>query len=269
MIARAVEKVSWPRAAGIAFGLGTQLTFAVTVYFLFFYLQDGSTNRGGRWLAFDILLALQFVIPHSLLLLPRSRSAISKMMPGQFHGVLFCATTCLCLWLMFLFWRESATVFWDATGWAKTLLQLAYYGSWLALLATLKVTGFGYQTGWTQWLYWYRREPLPRRTFEEIGPFRFMRHPTYATFLGLIWFTPRMTADHAVLTGIWTAYVFVGSWLKDRRLTFYLGDVYREYASRVAGYPGILFGPLGKWRLESREESVDGCLAISPQQRAA
>jgi hypothetical protein len=100
-------------------------------------------------------------------------------------------------------------------------------------------------------LYWYRQQPLPRRPFEERGPFRFMRHPTYASFLGLIWFTPRMTVDHALLTGIWTAYVFVGSWLKDRRLRYYLGDTYREYASRVAGYPGMLFGPLGKWQFES------------------
>ena len=32
--------------------------------------------------------------------------------------------------------------------------------------------------------------------------------------------------------------MFVGSCLKDQRLAFYLGDTYREYASRVPGYPG-------------------------------
>ena len=204
-----------------------------------------------------------------LLLLPRSRSAISKVMPGQFHGILFCATTCLCLWMIFLFWRGSGVVIWDAMGWNGTAIRLAYYASWLALLATLKVTGFGYQTGWTQWSYWYRRQPLPRRAFEERGPFRFMRHPTYASFLGLIWFTPRMTVDPAVLTGIWTMYVFVGSWLKDRRLTFYLGDAYREYASRVPGYPGMFFGPLAKWRFESPDESVEADTIRARQYRAA
>jgi protein-S-isoprenylcysteine O-methyltransferase Ste14 len=255
--------------AGIAFGVGTQLVFAVTVYFLFFYLQDGSANRGRQWLAVDILLALQFAILHSLLLLPAARSAISKLMPGQFHGILFCATTCLCLWMIFLFWRGSPIVIWDVTGLAKTAVRLGYYGSWFALFGTLRLTGFGYQTGWTQWLYWYRRQPLPRRTFEERGPFRLMRHPTYATFLGLIWFTPRMTVDHAVLTAIWTAYVFVGSYLKDRRLTFYLGDTYREYASRVPGYPGIFFGPLAKWRFESPDESVDARPTNVRHQQAA
>src|SRR5262245_47433675 len=188
MVARVVERVSWSRVAGIAAGVGTQLVFAVTVYFLFFYLQDGSANRGHQWLAVDILLALQFAILHSLLLLPAARSAISRLMPGQFHGILFCATTCLCLWMIFLFLRGSSTVIWDATSLTKTAVRLGYYGSWFALLGSLKLTGFGYQTGWTQWLYWYRRQPLPRRAFEERGAFRFMRHPTYASFLGLIWF---------------------------------------------------------------------------------
>jgi hypothetical protein len=69
----------------------------------------------------------------------------------------------------------------------------------------------------------------------------------YLSFLGLIWFTPRMTLDHALLTAIWTAYVFVGSVLKDRRLEFYLQDEYRQYAARVPGYPGMFLGPLARW----------------------
>ena len=57
-----------------------------------------------------------------------------------------------------------------------------------------------------------------------------------------------MSADRLLLAAVWTAYIFVGSYLKDQRLTYYLGDTYREYASRVAGYPGIFFfGPLAKW----------------------
>ena len=57
-----------------------------------------------------------------------------------------------------------------------------------------------------------------------------------------------MTLDHAVLTGIWTVYIFVGSYLKDRRLVHYLGDAYRAYQARVPGYPLVPFGPLGRLR---------------------
>ena len=68
----------------------------------------------------------------------------------------------------------------------------------------------------------------------------------YLSFLGLIWFTPVMTADHAVLTGIWTTYIFLGSCLKDRRLVFYLGRSYRQYQAAVPGYPGMVVGPLAR-----------------------
>jgi len=87
--------------------------------------------------------------------------------------------------------------------------------------------------------------------------------------LGLVWFTPRMSADHAVLTGVWTVYVFVGSYLKDRRLAFYLGDTYREYASRVPGYPGMLFGPLGKWRRHNASRRAGAIVVETAAQRAA
>jgi hypothetical protein len=63
-----------------------------------------------------------------------------------------------------------------------------------------------------------------------------------------------MTLDRAVLTAIWTAYIFIGSHLKDRRLLYYLGDVYRRYQARVPGYPFFLFGPLARvpWSGEAR-----------------
>ncbi|MCA9028506.1 MAG: hypothetical protein KDA86_25070 [Planctomycetaceae bacterium] len=86
---------------------------------------------------------------------------------------------------------------------------------------------------------------MPPRPFLEHGAYRWFRHPIYLSFLGLIWFTPRMTLDHALLTGWWTVYIFVGSYLKDERLAFYLGESYREYQRRVPGYPGMTFGPLG------------------------
>lgn len=242
------------RAAGYVVGIGTQICFAGTVCLLFPYLRYGGFYTAENWLVVDILLALQFAIIHSLILLPTSRSRIAKVLPSQMFGNLFCFATCACLWLIFACWRVSGTVLWDATGWAKTAILAGFYGSWVALFYSLKLTGLGYQTGWTQWLYWVRRQSLPRRNFVERGAYRWFRHPVYLSFLGLIWFTPTMTADHAVLTGIWSVYIFIGSCLKDQRLAYYLGEVYREYASRVPGYPGMLLGPLGKWAERPRAE---------------
>ena len=63
-----------------------------------------------------------------------------------------------------------------------------------------------------------------------------IRHPGYMSFLGLVWFTPDMTIDRAMLVAIWTAYIFLGSRLKDMRLYHYLGSTYSAYRSRVPAY---------------------------------
>jgi protein-S-isoprenylcysteine O-methyltransferase Ste14 len=236
------------RAIGLAFGVATQVLFLVTVCFLFKFLRDGSRTEASNWLAVDTLLASQFAIVHSWLLLPRIRSKISQAMPPHFYGSVFAVATCAGLLLTFAYWRTSSAVIWDVTGLGGVVISAGFYASWLMLFYSLKLTGFGYQTGLTQWLFWVRRQSLPRRAFEERGSYRWLRHPVYLSFLGLIWFTPRMTFDHAVLTALWTSYILVGSYLKDQRLLFYLGDQYRDYASRVPGYPGVPFGPLAKWQ---------------------
>ena len=150
------------------------------------------------------------------------------------------------------------------------MTQAAFVASWGGLIYSLSLTGLGYQTGWTQFRHWLRGEPLPRREFVPRGAYHFLRHPAYLSFLGLVWFTPRMTLDHALLTAIWTAYIFCGSWLKDRRLVHYLGDSYRAYQARVPGYPLMPFGPLGKVRstlAAARKTQIDD--VRQPARRAA
>lgn len=234
------------RLSGVVFGIATQALFAITVVYLFAFLRYGVVAPGPGWWWQDSLLALQFAIPHSILLHPRFRTLFRRWFPGEMHGAFFCVSTCLSLLVMFRYWKTAPSVLWELTGWHEALMLCGFYGSWAGLLYSISLTGLGYQTGWTQWVHWYRRQALPRRDFQERSLYRVLRHPVYLSFLGLIWFTPVMTADHAVLTGIWTAYIFGGSILKDRRLLYYLGDSYAAYMTRVAGYPGIFFGPLGK-----------------------
>ena len=237
------------RAMGIFFGLATQAAFAITVWYLFWFLRDSRATGEGRWLSVDLLLALQFAVVHSALLLPRVREWIARWLAKPLFGTLFCLTTCVSLWLVFANWRGSETIIWDASGAARVGVRGAFYLSWAALFYSLSLSGFGYQTGWTQWWHWFRRERAPARELVDRGAFRWMRHPVYLSFVGLIWFTPCMTEDRLLLAGVWSVYITVGSMLKDWRSTHYIGARYREYASRVAGYPGVFFGPLGKWPL--------------------
>jgi protein-S-isoprenylcysteine O-methyltransferase Ste14 len=240
------------RFLGIALGFGAHVLLGVTVWFLFPFLRGGQIQDASlfalAWPWLDGSLVLQFGILHSLLLLPPVRDRLERFVPRPLYGCFFTFATSLSLLLLVLAWQYSPVVLWQVTGPAETGIFIGYLLSWVGLFYSLSLTGFGFQTGWTPFSAWMRGSKAPPRTFEVRGVYRVLRHPVYLSFLGLVWFTPLMTFDRALLTGLMTAYIFLGSYLKDQRLLFYLGDMYRSYQTRVPGYPLVGFGPLGRVR---------------------
>jgi protein-S-isoprenylcysteine O-methyltransferase Ste14 len=241
------------RAFWIGFGILAQLLFAVTVCRLFLFLQG--TSRGLLassvagflpWYGLDLLLAVQFALLHSLLLAPAVRRRCKPVIPPPQYGCFFCLTACGSLLLAIELWQPSATVLWQLTGPAALAVSAAFLLTWAALIYSLSLTGLGWQTGWTPWWAWLRGRPLERTWTEPPGAYRLLRHPIYLSFLGLLWLVPCLTLDRLLLAGLWTVYLFLGSYWKDRRLLYYVGDAYRRYQARVPGYPFVPFGPLGK-----------------------
>lgn len=64
-----------------------------------------------------------------------------------------------------------------------------------------------------------------------------------------------MTLDHAILTTVWTVYIFAGSYFKDRRLIRFIGQPYLEYGRRVPGLPMIGFGSLRRFKADSLDRT--------------
>jgi protein-S-isoprenylcysteine O-methyltransferase Ste14 len=244
------------RLLGICYGFGNQLLFLITVWYLFWFLHDGAiSQQHENWILRDCSLAIFFAVSHSLMLVPRTRAFLTRWIPPAFYDSTFCVVTCLSLLLLFFGWRTSQMVLWHASGVFESGIRTCFYLSWGALFYSLALTGLGYQNGWTPFYYWLRRQQAPRREFNPRGAYKLIRHPVYLSFLGLVWFTPRMTLDHAALTAIWTAYIFYGSFLKDRRLQHYIGQPYRKYSSQVPGYPLITRGPLARQTLACDERA--------------
>ena len=246
------------RSGGIAFGAATHALFAVTVWHLVWFLAghgpgagtapaDGATTV--RAITIDAVLATMFAMPHSILLLPAVQRSLTKhLVPPAFYGCFYCVVTCVALLTTIFVWQPSDVIVW---AWPASLgpwVTAAFVGCWGLLLYSLHLTGLGHQTGFTPWWRWVRGLPQERREFRPRGAYSILRHPVYLSFLGLVWFTPVVTLDRAVLIMIWTAYIFIGSTLKDRRLAFFIGEPYREYQARVPGYPGMPLGPLARVR---------------------
>lgn len=247
-----VRKAFW-----VLFGAINQLLFGVTVVRLFVFLRGGDqyrgmlapeVDRGYAWIAFDTLLAVQFAVLHSALLWPSIRSWLNRQMPPSLGGSFFCTATCVSLFLTMELWRPSPVSLWHVTGAPAWALSAMFLVSWGALTYSLWLTGFGFQTGFSPWWAWVRGQDVPRRNFVLKGAYKIIRHPVYLSFLGLVWFNPLMTIDRLTLAVLWTAHIFIGSYLKDRRLERYIGEPYREYQTRVPGYP-LLKGPLGRRKI--------------------
>lgn len=257
------------RLIGIGYGFGNQILFLVTVWYLFWFLRDGTVTpfpqSSSTWWLRDSGLALLFAFAHSVMLVPKTRRLLSRFIPAPFYDSTFCVVTCISLLVLFFGWSQSSVVFWSLAGWQKSLIHLLFYVSWGALFYSLALTGLGYQNGWTPFYYWLLQKKAPRREFNPRGAYRWIRHPVYLSFLGLIWFTPRMTLDHAVLTLIWTGYIFYGSLLKDRRLEFFIGKAYVEYQRRVPGYPLMILGPLGRHRSPAEETPTQDACGGTPE----
>ena len=251
--------LTWARAGGILFGFGNQLLFVVTVWYLFWFLRDGSLNaQHAHWVEIDLLLAMIFAVSHSLLLAPFIRKRLKSLIPAAFYESCFSATTCVSLLLLFSCWRTSDYSLWDLQNGPLFAIRFFFYISWIALLYSLALTGLGYQNGWTPFYYWLVQRSAPKREFATKGAYRYLRHPVYLSFLGLIWFTPKMTLDHALLTTVWTGYIFLGSIFKDQRLYRFIGTPYRDYAIRVPGFPLCPIGPL------ARTDLAEGIMTSEP-----
>ena len=177
----------------------------------------------------------------------RKKEAGANHLTGLLRPLLL-AAACLTLLVAMTQWQVGDWAIWQLTGWPRMAVQTLYLSCWGTLFFSLCCSGFGYHTGWLPWWYWVKRQPI-HRPFKPRGAFTLMRHPGYLSFLGLVWFTPDMTIDRAILTGLWTVYIFGGSWLKDLHLIHYLGNTYREYQAKVPGYPGMFFGPLGRRKI--------------------
>lgn len=257
-----VARMRW--LSGCTVGVLTHALFAVTVWYLFWFLSgpESLARTGPMWI--NGLLAFQFALLHSLILHPSTRRRLGRWIGPEFYGCFLCVVTCVSLLVTFAYWQTSAIVFWQLEGWGRLLIEGAFFGSWVALIYALSLTGLGYQTGLTPWLAWLRARKLPRREFVPRGAYRWMRHPVYLAFLGLVWFTPTMTLDRMVLAGVWTAYILVGSYLKDARLVYYLGDTYRAYQAKVWGYPFMMIGPLARIPHQASAGSVSTNSSANP-----
>ena len=161
------------RSCFILIAVAAHLLLAVTVWFLFPFLQGGrepdASLDNPRWWWIDLLLVAQFCVLHSLLLRPGVRDRLQRWVPSPIYGCCYTIVTCCSLLLLVLAWRVWPVVCVRLEGMTALAVRTAYLLSWVGLLYTLSLTGYGYQTGWTPFWGWLRKGQPPLRKFEIKG----------------------------------------------------------------------------------------------------
>lgn len=196
----------------------------------------------GLDLLFDLLLAVGFAAPHSLLLRQGGRRLVERALPRPLFPTLYGLSASVTLLAVCWLWRPVPALLWSLDGGARGAMLAAHSGGWGLMLWSLVHYGAFRQPGIEQWWRFIRgREPAPY-ALPTTGPFAYTRHPIYIAMAVLIWTTPWMTASHLLLAVTWTVYLALGVLHKEVRLRRTIGRAYIEYASRIPAIPFVRVG---------------------------
>ena len=182
------------------------------------------------------LLAL-FAVQHSGMARPAFKRWLTRFIPAAAERSTYVLLSTVCLALMMYFWAPLGGVVWQVTSrWAEISLIGLYLSSWVLLLyATFLIDHFDL-FGLRQVWYALRDKEMPSLSFVTPALYRIVRHPIYVGWLGIVWFTPTMTATHFVFAVGATLYILVGIKLEERDLE----NAHPEYSQYKRKVPGLI-----------------------------
>jgi methanethiol S-methyltransferase len=184
-------------------------------------------------LAWDAALSLAFFVQHSVMLRSSFRARLGRIIAPHTHGALYAMVSGIVLTALVVWWQESSTLIYGLQGPLRWLLRG---------LVPLSMAGFAWAAqalrsfdplGLTAVRAHGRGKKLPPPELTVRGPYRWVRHPLYFLSIALIWSNPDVTADRLLFNVLWTAWIYVGTFLEEADLVAEFGAAYRNYQRRV------------------------------------
>ena len=184
-------------------------------------------------LCFDALLAIAFFVQHSGMLRRSFRARLARWCPDYYQPVLYAIASGVVLLLLPLLWQPTPL----------DLLTLRGPGRWFArgvffVAMAVMIWAFGSlrhfdPLGVGPLVAHLRHKTAPAAPLTIRGPYRWVRHPIYSSFLLMVWASPEVTADRLLFNVLWSVWMVIAARLEERDLAAHFGEAYRQYQRSV------------------------------------
>jgi protein-S-isoprenylcysteine O-methyltransferase Ste14 len=180
-------------------------------------------------LAWDALLCGVFFVQHSWMVRKPFRAWLGRFIPAHWHGATYTAASAAALLLLTGLWQRSGVEIADVQGYAGWTIRAVFLGgmavfAW-GVRALRSFDLFGVEA--------LRGRQLQAGGLAVTGPYRWVRHPFYASAIVMIWACPLLTLDRLLFDVLWTCWIAAGARLEERDLVAGFGDAYRAYRRDV------------------------------------
>ena len=185
-------------------------------------------------LPWDALLSLAFFVQHSGMVRRSVRARLSAFVPPRYQGALYSIASGIVLALVVALWQRSETRLIVLEGVPRWIAQsLSFLAVAAFVLAAFALRRSFDPLGLRPIRAHLRGEVDRVDDFVVRGPYLWVRHPLYSCILVLFWTNPDMTADHLLLSVMWSAWIWAGAVLEERDLVAEFGERYRAYQRQV------------------------------------
>jgi protein-S-isoprenylcysteine O-methyltransferase Ste14 len=119
---------------------------------------------------------------------------------------------------------------------------LVYFTVFIQIVSVLLLVYSVLQTGALQFIGLSQAFGLKREDkLNTGGLYRYMRHPLYTFSLLVLWLTPTMTRNFALLYAALTVYIIIGAIFEERKLLQTFGAAYQEYRAKTPFFIPLKF----------------------------